>query len=105
MMLGSQTLKVLMQTEIPVLVAATRNPDASTRAIGVIRDEHRSLASVLHAREPGHRGDRDPFLLGFADVSNFTRAFKRWTGTSATLYRSRLLSIPAERGRTSRPLT
>ncbi len=49
MMLGSQTLKVLMQTEIPVLVAATRNPDASTRAIGVIRDEHRSLAAVLHA--------------------------------------------------------
>ena len=35
--------------EIPVLVAATRNPDASTRAIGVIRDEHRSLAAVLHA--------------------------------------------------------
>ena len=49
MMLGSQTLKVLMQTEIPVLVAATRNPDASTRAIGVIRDEHRSLAAVLHS--------------------------------------------------------
>lgn len=49
MMLGSQTLKVLMQTEIPVLVAATGNPSVPARAIGIIRDEHRSLAAVLHA--------------------------------------------------------
>jgi nucleotide-binding universal stress UspA family protein/hemerythrin-like domain-containing protein len=49
MMLGSQTLKVLMQSEIPVLVAATANPAAAGRAIGIIRDEHRSMAAVLHA--------------------------------------------------------
>jgi hemerythrin-like domain-containing protein len=40
---------VLVHTEIPVLVAATRNPAAPARAAGIIRDEHRSLASVLHA--------------------------------------------------------
>lgn len=49
MLLGSQTLKVLLQAEIPVLVAATSNPSAPARAIGIIRDEHRSLAAVLHA--------------------------------------------------------
>jgi nucleotide-binding universal stress UspA family protein/hemerythrin-like domain-containing protein len=49
MMLGSQTLKVLVHAGIPVLVAATANPAGQARAIGIIRDEHRSLAAVLHA--------------------------------------------------------
>lgn len=49
MMLGSQTLKVLLNSEIPVLVAATTNPPAPVQAVGIIRDEHRSLAAVLHA--------------------------------------------------------
>lgn len=49
MMLGSQTLKVLVNAGIPVLVAATSSPPATSQAIGIIRDEHRSLAAVLHA--------------------------------------------------------
>ncbi|BAL27479.1 universal stress protein [Azoarcus sp. KH32C] len=49
MMLGSQTLKVLVNAGMPVLVAATTNPPATSQAIGIIRDEHRSLAAVLHA--------------------------------------------------------
>jgi nucleotide-binding universal stress UspA family protein/hemerythrin-like domain-containing protein len=49
MMLGSQTLKVLANAGIPVLVSATANPPPAARALGVIRDEHRSLAAVLHA--------------------------------------------------------
>lgn len=49
MMLGSQTLKVLINSEIPVLVSATADPTAPAQAIATIRDEHRSLASVLHA--------------------------------------------------------
>jgi nucleotide-binding universal stress UspA family protein/hemerythrin-like domain-containing protein len=49
MMLGSQTLKVLTNAGMPVLVSATANPAPPARAIGMIRDEHRSLAAVLHA--------------------------------------------------------
>ncbi|HET9595271.1 MAG TPA: universal stress protein [Anaeromyxobacteraceae bacterium] len=49
MLLGSQTLRVLRASEIPVLVAAMREPPASARALGIIRDEHRSLGAVLYA--------------------------------------------------------
>ena len=79
MVLGSQTLKVLMQTEVPVLVAATSNPAAPARAIGIIRDEHRSLAAVLHswlhliatARSAGTPADRTLMRAIVRYVSDF----------------------------------
>ncbi|RJG02996.1 universal stress protein [Noviherbaspirillum sedimenti] len=46
---GSQTLQVLAGTKIPVLVTATAGSAAATQAIGILQDEHRSLAAVLHA--------------------------------------------------------
>jgi hemerythrin-like domain-containing protein len=49
MLFGSETVKVLLGAGIPVLVAATGEPSAPARAIGIVRDEHRSLAAVLHA--------------------------------------------------------
>jgi len=60
MMLGSQTLKVLVNAGMPVLVAATSNPPATSQAIGIIRDEHRSLAAVLHAWLHLLGSDEDP---------------------------------------------
>lgn len=51
LLLGSETLKVLMHSRIPVLVSTVArnamNP-AMNKAIAVIQDEHRSLAAVLH---------------------------------------------------------
>lgn len=49
MMLGSQTLKVLVNAGMPVLVAATSNPPTASQAADAIRDDHHSLAAVLHA--------------------------------------------------------
>ena len=38
-----------MNAGLPVLVSSTGEPSAPARAIGIIRDEHRSLAAVMHA--------------------------------------------------------
>jgi nucleotide-binding universal stress UspA family protein/hemerythrin-like domain-containing protein len=54
LMLGSQTQKVLQQTTIPVLVSAVAsNLPATDMAapLAIIRDEHRSLAAVMHGLE------------------------------------------------------
>ena len=50
LLLGSQTQKVLANTRIPVLVATVESnqPDQhALMAIGIIQDEHRSLAAVV----------------------------------------------------------
>ena len=49
MAFASETLSVVMNAGLPVLVSATGEPSKPARAIGIIRDEHRSLAAVLHA--------------------------------------------------------
>jgi len=49
MALASTTLGVLMSADMPVLVSSMGTVKASVRAIGIIRDEHRSIAAVLHA--------------------------------------------------------
>jgi len=49
MALASDTLTVLMDSGLPVLVSATGEPKPPARAIAIIRDEHRSLAAALHA--------------------------------------------------------
>lgn len=49
MAFASETLAVLMSSGLPVLVSSTGPRPPAARAIGIIRDEHRSLAAVLHA--------------------------------------------------------
>jgi AraC-like DNA-binding protein len=43
-------------------------------AEGLLQDESRSLAEIA-------------FLTGFSEQSAFTRAFKRWVGTTPASYR------------------
>ena len=54
LMLGSQTQKVLQHTTIPVLVSAVESNIAAPAYLApatMIRDEHRSLAAVIHGLE------------------------------------------------------
>ena len=46
---GSDTLSVLMSAGLPVLVTHTGELGAPSHAIGILRDEHRAMAAVLHA--------------------------------------------------------
>ena len=43
------TVNTIMGAGLPVLVSGAGDPGPSTHAIGIIRDEHRSLAAMLHA--------------------------------------------------------
>lgn len=49
MTLGSETLSVLMSAGLPVLVTHTGESTAPSHAIDILRDEHRSIAAILHA--------------------------------------------------------
>ena len=66
LMLGSETQKLLQHTTIPVLVSAVESnlPAAESQApLSVIRDEHRSLAAVIHGLEYLVRQTRDAGTL------------------------------------------
>lgn len=79
MMLGSQTLKVLINSEIPVLVSAMADPPVPAQAIATIRDEHRSLAAVLHAwlhvLKPTKPGDPAPDPVLMQAMVHYIQAF------------------------------
>ena len=82
LVLGSQTNKVLQAASIPVLVSAVESNLAGSAAdapLAIIRDEHRSLAAVVHGleflvREARDRGTPPPFPL-LRSVVRYVRAF------------------------------
>lgn len=60
------------ETNFKALLESTRRE----LALLYIRETHRSLGEIT-------------YLLGFSEPSNFTRAFKRWTGVSPIEYRDK----------------
>lgn len=50
-------------------------------------DETRQALALTHLREPRLSLVEVAFLLGFADASSFSRAFRRWTGFTPSAWR------------------
>ncbi len=52
-----------------------------------VYDETRKEMACAYVSQSARSLTDIAFLLGFSDCSNFTRSFKRWTGSSPTAYR------------------
>ena len=61
--------------------------EAGTRYGEILRDTRHQLARS-YLRDPRASIGEIAWLLGFADQSSFTRAFRRWEGRSPTAYRA-----------------
>lgn len=53
-----------------------------------LMDEIRKDFACAYLRQPSLSITEITYMLGFTDISNFTRAFKRWTGSAPTAFRS-----------------
>lgn len=59
----------------------------------VVEELRQQLANKYLAEHPFPLG-RITYLLGYSDLSSFTRAFRRWTGRTPSEWRAELLNTP-----------
>ncbi len=55
-----------------------------------VLDDVREMAAIQYIKNPMNTMSDIAFLLGFSEQSAFSRAFKKWTGTSPVKYRNSL---------------
>jgi AraC-like DNA-binding protein len=69
-----------------------------------LADEVRQATARLYLAQPDMALAEISYLLGFADQSAFSRAFKRWTGTTPKQARNQRMRATAESRPPSRPV-
>jgi AraC-like DNA-binding protein len=62
--------------------------ELDTSFSGIVKSLRKELA-LRYLRDSNLRLTEIAFLLGYSEVSTFTHAFKRWTGTTPTAFRRR----------------
>ena len=82
---SQQAVAANLNRSVSSLQRQLKNEGATYRQI--LEDTREVLAQQL-VRERRYSLSQIAYLLGFSDQANFSRAFKRWTGTTPTSYRS-----------------
>lgn len=78
--------QVAQQLNCSVRTLQRRLADQHTSFTDLL-DRTRHTLALSHLADPACSISEVAYLLGFADTSNFTRAFRRWTGQSPTEHR------------------
>lgn len=78
--------QVAQQLHCSVRTLQRRLSDQGT-SFSDLLDRTRHELALSHLADPACSVSEVAYLLGFADTSNFTRAFRRWTGQSPTEHR------------------
>lgn len=78
--------QVAQQLNCSVRTLQRRLSDQQTSFTDLL-DRTRHELALSHLADPACSISEVAYLLGFADTSNFTRAFRRWTGQSPTEHR------------------
>ena len=78
--------QVAQRLHVSTRTLQRRLQEQGTRFSEVL-DQVRHELALSYLAQPHYTVNEVAFLLGFADNSNFTRAFKRWTGQSPSQHR------------------
>jgi AraC-like DNA-binding protein len=75
---------------------ARRLAEDGLKPAGLVEELRQQLANKYLAERAFPLG-RITYLLGYSDLSAFTRAFRRWTGRTPSTWRAELLHMPQPR--------